>query len=192
MIKYLIYLDLKTYLDLKFSKISKQDLKNVIHAMFCLLVSPTRLAFKQLQLIQDAAARILTEKRKLRILPQCYNPYTCCQLATELISKVLLLIFKSLDCLRPKDISDLLEECKVTRTLRSLGSSELAVPRVRTKTNSHNHYTAHTIQHLSLTICECDIATCTIHNPLQMRGKHYSFHLEGSLNTGPLFHMKIK
>lgn len=47
--------------------------------------------------------------------------------------KVLLLVYKSLNNLRPKYISDLLQECKPNRALRSLGSSQLVEPRVRTK-----------------------------------------------------------
>ncbi len=47
--------------------------------------------------------------------------------------KVLLLIYKSLNGLGPKYISDMLTEYKPNRPLRSVGSSQLEIPRVHTK-----------------------------------------------------------
>ncbi len=47
--------------------------------------------------------------------------------------KVLLLINKSLNGLGPKYIADTLTEYKSNRPLRSLGSSQLEIPRVHTK-----------------------------------------------------------
>lgn len=47
--------------------------------------------------------------------------------------KVLLLVYKSLNGLGHKCSSDMLEEYKPRRSLRSLGSSHLIVPRVRIK-----------------------------------------------------------
>ncbi len=47
--------------------------------------------------------------------------------------KVLLLIYKSHNGLGPKYIADMLTEYKHNRPLRSLGSSQLEIPRVHTK-----------------------------------------------------------
>ncbi len=47
--------------------------------------------------------------------------------------KVLLLIYKSLNGLGPKYIADMLTEYKPNRPLRSLGASQLEIPRVHTK-----------------------------------------------------------
>ncbi len=47
--------------------------------------------------------------------------------------KVLLLVYKSLNGLGPKYIADMLTEYKPNRPLRSLGSSQLEMPRVHTK-----------------------------------------------------------
>ncbi len=44
--------------------------------------------------------------------------------------KVLLLVYKSLNGLGPKYIADMLTEYKPNRPLRSLGSSQLEIPRV--------------------------------------------------------------
>ncbi len=47
--------------------------------------------------------------------------------------KVLLLVYKSFNGLGPKYIADMLTEYKPNRPLRSLGSSQLEIPRVHTK-----------------------------------------------------------
>ncbi len=47
--------------------------------------------------------------------------------------KVLLLVYKSLNGLGPKYMADMLTEYKPNRPLRSLGSSQLEIPRVHTK-----------------------------------------------------------
>jgi len=47
--------------------------------------------------------------------------------------KVLLLVYNSLNGLGPKYIADMLTEYKPNRPLRSLGSSQLEIPRVHTK-----------------------------------------------------------
>ncbi len=47
--------------------------------------------------------------------------------------KVLLLVYKSLNGLGPRYIADMLTEYKPNRPLRSLGSSQLEIPRVHTK-----------------------------------------------------------
>ncbi len=47
--------------------------------------------------------------------------------------KVLILVYKSLNGLGPKYVADMLTEYKPNRALRSLGSSQLEIPRVHTK-----------------------------------------------------------
>ncbi len=47
--------------------------------------------------------------------------------------KVLLLVYKSLNGIGPKYMADMLTEYKPNRPLRSLGSSQLEIPRVHTK-----------------------------------------------------------
>ncbi len=56
------------------------------------------------------------------------------QLTFRIDFKVLILIYKSLDCLRPKYIADMITDYKPNRTLRSVGSSQLEIQRVNTKT----------------------------------------------------------
>ncbi len=47
--------------------------------------------------------------------------------------KVLLLVYKALNGLGPKYIADMLTEYKPNRALRTVGSSQLEIPRVHTK-----------------------------------------------------------
>ncbi len=87
---------------------------------------------RQLQLIQNAAARILTRTRKSEhITPVLMSLHWLP--VTFRIDLVLFLVYKSLDGLGPKYIADMLTEYKPNRPLRSLGSSPLEIPRVHTK-----------------------------------------------------------
>ncbi len=82
-------------------------------------------SIRQLQLIQNAAARILTRTRTSEhITPVLRSLHWL---------TVLLLVYKSLNGLGPKYIADMLTEYKPNRPLRSLGSSPLETPRVHTK-----------------------------------------------------------
>ncbi len=56
--------------------------------------------------------------------------------------KVLLLVYKSLNGIGPKYMADMLTEYKPNRPLRSLGSSQLEIPRVHTKRESAFSYYA--------------------------------------------------
>ncbi len=82
------------------------------------------------------------EPENLSISHQSSGPYTGFQLHLGLIFKVLLLVYKSLNGLRPKYIADILTEYKPNRPLRSLGSSQLEIPRVHTKKESAFSYYA--------------------------------------------------
>ncbi len=75
--------------------------------------------------VKNTAARILTRTGK---------SYTGFQLHLGLILKFkLLLVYKSLNGLGPKYMADMLTEYKPNRPLRSVGSSQLEIPRVQTK-----------------------------------------------------------
>ncbi len=115
---------------------------------------------RQLQLIQNAAARILTRTRKsehitpvlrslhwlpvlrsLHWLPVLRSLHWLPVLGSlhwlpvtfRMNFKVLLLVYKSLNGIGPKYMSDMLTEYKPNTPLRSLGSSQLEIPRVHTK-----------------------------------------------------------
>ncbi len=88
---------------------------------------------RQLQLIQNTAARILTRTRTSEHITPVLRSLHWRPVAFRIDFKELLLIYKSLNGLGPKYISDMLAKYKPNRPLRSLGSSRLEIPRVHTK-----------------------------------------------------------
>ncbi len=101
-------------------------------AGWIIVMSPKK-TIRQLQLIQNAAARILTRTRKYEHITPVLRSLHWFPVTFRIDFKVLLLVYKSLNGLGPKYIADMLTEYKPNRPLRSLGSSQLEIPRVHTK-----------------------------------------------------------
>ncbi len=83
--------------------------------------------------IQNAAARILTRTRKSEHITPVLRSLHWLPVTYRIDFKILLLVYKSLNGLGPKYMADMLTEYKPNRALRSLGSSQLEIPRVHTK-----------------------------------------------------------
>uniref|UniRef100_A0A3B5LGV4 Si:ch211-1e14.1 n=1 Tax=Xiphophorus couchianus TaxID=32473 RepID=A0A3B5LGV4_9TELE len=95
----------------------------------------TKKSVLQLQLIQNAAAGILTKTRKIQHITQFYNPSK-----ERVYVKTLLLVYKSLNGLAPQYIKDLLLLYQLSRSLRSSGSGSALHPQKQTWRSSIQLY----------------------------------------------------
>ena len=98
-----------------------------------LLTGLPKKTIRQMQLIQNAAARILSRTRKYDQITPVLRSLHWLPVTYRIDFKVLLLVYKSFNGLGPQYIVDMLIEYRPKRTLRSLGSHQLEIPRVLSK-----------------------------------------------------------
>ena len=90
-------------------------------------------AISRLQLVQNAAARILTRtKRRAHITP-VLKSLKWLPISSRIDYKILLLVYKSISGCAPEYISDMLQNYTPRRILRSSGTRLLVTPGTRTK-----------------------------------------------------------
>ena len=120
---------------------SQQDLEKLVHAFvfsrldYCngVFTGLPKKSIRQLQLIQNAAARVLTKTKKVDHITPVLRSLHWLPVCQRIDFKILLLVYKALNGLGPKYITDLLTNYEPSRPLRSSGTGLLTVPRVRTK-----------------------------------------------------------
>ncbi len=88
----------------------------------------------RLQLVQNAAARLLTGKRKYVSITPVLISLHWLPVKYRIDFKILLFVFKSLHNLAPLYLTELLHPHTLSRSLRSTNSDLLRVPRTRLKT----------------------------------------------------------
>ena len=99
-------------------------------------------ALRRLQLVQNAAARLLTgTKRREHITPVLADLHWL-PVHFRIHFKVLLFAFKSLNGLAPPYITELIEPYRPTRALRSADQSLLVVPTMNLRTKGDRAFSA--------------------------------------------------
>lgn len=121
--------------------LTQQDMEKLMHAFifsrldYCngIFTGLDKKSVRKLQLVQNAAARVLTNTRKLDHITPVLKSLHWLPVSQRIDYKILLLVYKTLNGLGPKYMLDLLESYETSRPLRSSGTGLLYVPRTRTK-----------------------------------------------------------
>ncbi|XP_053301931.1 uncharacterized protein LOC128460693, partial [Pleuronectes platessa] len=145
--------------------LSQKDAEKLVHAFitsrldYCnsLLSGFSNKSLKTLQLVQNAAARVLTRtKRREHISPVLASLHWL-PVKSRIEFKILLLTFKALNNIAPFYLKELLVPYKPTRALRSQNSSLLVVPKVsksRVGARAFSHQAPRLWNHLPLSVRE--------------------------------------
>lgn len=135
------FYQLKTIAKLKLF-LSHKDLETVIHAFitsrldYCnsLYMGLTHSTLSRLQMVQNAAARLLTGTKKRQHITLALALLHWLLVKYRIDFKILIFVFKALNGLAPQYITDLLTPYSAPRSLRSSAIQLLSVPYSRLKT----------------------------------------------------------
>uniref|UniRef100_A0A8C1IL60 Reverse transcriptase domain-containing protein n=1 Tax=Cyprinus carpio TaxID=7962 RepID=A0A8C1IL60_CYPCA len=124
--------------------------EQVIHAFisnrldYCnaLYIGVNQISLSCLQLVQNAAARLLTGTRKHEHITPILASLHWLPVYFRIHFKILMFVFKSLNGLAPQYISELLHIYTPSRSLRSGDQLRLNVPRTRLKTRGNRSFSA--------------------------------------------------
>lgn len=122
--------------------LTKADAEILVHAFVSSRIDYCNVLFsglpsgrtKMLQLVQNAAARILTNTKKFDHITPVLASLHWLPIQARCDFKVLLLTYKSLHGMAPSYLSDLITPYVPPRALRSQGAGYLSVPAVKKKT----------------------------------------------------------
>ncbi len=122
--------------------LSVSDAEKLIHAFmtsrlgYCnaLLGGCPASSINKLQIVQNAAARVLTRSRKYDHITQILQSLHWLPIKFRISYKILLLAYKTLNDLAPAYLTNLLSRYNPTRSLRSQNSGLLVVPRIAKST----------------------------------------------------------
>ncbi len=92
-------------------------------------------SINKLQIVQNAAARVLTRSRKYDHITPILQSLHLPPIKLRISYKILLLAYKALNDLAPAYLTNLLSRYNPTRSLRSQNSGLLVVPRIAKSTN---------------------------------------------------------
>uniref|UniRef100_A0A3B3HT18 Reverse transcriptase domain-containing protein n=1 Tax=Oryzias latipes TaxID=8090 RepID=A0A3B3HT18_ORYLA len=121
--------------------LSRHDFEILIHAFistrldYCnaLYVGLSQKLLARLQLVQNAAARLLTGTRKQEHITPILASLHWLPVRLRIDFKILLFVFKCLHGLAPKYLSDLIQVYNPPRSLRSTNQTQLVVSKTRRK-----------------------------------------------------------
>ncbi len=121
--------------------LSCKDLEMLIHAFvfsrldYCnsLYIGVSQTSLSRLQVVQNAAARLLTGTRKYDHISPILASLGWLPIQARVDFKLLIFVYKSLNGLAPPYLSELLQVYKPPRSLRSAEKGVLFVPRTKYK-----------------------------------------------------------